>query len=203
MNAKSWLVLVAVTGLCGCGTGTDDAKNAGETTGIELALTTLGNNGTEFRLAPASFAIQRKDSTDPPIVVDASADQSTLIVPVAVGAYTVSLQPGWKLNRVPASGVIEPIPATLIEPNDITVDVRNLETTPVTYRFHVGQTQLAIGVAVEEDMYPIPDGLIRARGNGVYEITFMMPTGGSNVACCFASVDEAKAAYPGLDLREE
>ncbi|MGC4000717.1 MAG: hypothetical protein QM767_26000 [Anaeromyxobacter sp.] len=185
--------------LAGCNSGSHEGalgNDGDQVTGIELALTSTGLSGTEYRLAPASFAIQRVGSSEPAQVIDASADERTALVPVSPGTYSVSLRSGWQLNRVASGNVIEPIPATLIGPSQMEVSVNTFETTPVTFQFHTGESQMAIGVQVDEDPSSGSDGYIGSTGLGLYRITFFNGTS----ACCFPSVAEARAAYPGLEL---
>jgi hypothetical protein len=191
--------VAVVLAFTGCNSDSNDGAlgdDGDQVTAIELALTSTGPSGTEYRLAPASFAVQRLGGAEPAQEIDASPDERTALVPVSPGTYAVSLQSGWQLNRVADGDVLEPVPATLIGVSTIEVPVTPFETTPVTFQFHTGQSQLAIGVQVEEDPDPYSDGYVSNIGAGLYRITFF--DGGS--ACCFASVAEARAAYPGLKL---
>jgi hypothetical protein len=198
MKALASILLLGTLGMLGCSEGSNSSRDASDTTGISLALTTLGSNGTQYRLMPASFSIQQGGSTNPPLVVDASGDVSTVTVPVDPGTYSIKLQPGWQLNRVTSgSNTLTPVPATLTSPEEQTTNVNMFETSPITYRFHFGQSEIAIGLTVDEDPSDqYNDGRIVPTANGQYQIQFFR---GGDV-CCFASVEAARAAYPGLIL---
>jgi len=192
---------ILTMGLVACGDASD--QNAGNEeifTGIQLTLTTQGVSGVEYRLSPATFSIQAEGSSNPPQLVDASADAAAVVnTPAEPGSYTVTLQSGWALNRVLASGSLEPIPATLTSPASRTVVVDPFETEPVSFQFHLGQASIAIGATVDEgDYYVGYDGYITQAQPGVYSIQF---NGTFPAACCFSSVEEARAAYPGLNLQ--
>jgi hypothetical protein len=162
---------------------------------IEVSLTTLGDEGKEYRLSPASFTVQC--GSEPAITIDASADARTVNVDVQPGACDVTLQPGWQLNRVAADDSLTPVPATLVSETVQHVSVLEFTTAPVNYAFRLGKSALAIGISVNE--YPLThnSGRITSVGTGLYRVQF--DHGGE--ACCFASVAEALAAYPGFDLK--
>jgi hypothetical protein len=193
------LVAAALT-VVGCNSDRADESvgtEAAGVTGIQLALTSMGPSGTEYRLAPASFSVQQVGSTEPALLVDASPDERTAIVPLSAGDYSIVLQPGWQLNRISSGGGLAPIPATLVGPSEIQASVHPFETAPVTFRFHSGESQLAVGVQVDEDPSSYSDGYIGGVGVGRYEIRFF---NGAGSVCCFSSVEQARAAYPGLLL---
>jgi hypothetical protein len=167
-------------------------------TGIQLSLSMEGQSGTSYRLSPATFSIRKEGTSEPPRLIEASADVSVVTTPVDPGQYTISLQTGWVLNRVRDDGSMTPIPATLYSPNEQSVSVYD-ETEPVIFGYRLGEASVAVGATVDDEyFYAQLDGTIYLNSSGKYQIWL----GGTSAGpiCCFETVEEARAAFPGLNL---
>src|SRR4051812_36403097 len=90
--------------IAGCtvesGSGSDGGSEGTPDTGtVRLDLQGTSANGTQYRLRQASFTI----STTPPTTLSSDANPAaatTLSQALAAGSYTVTLQPGWVLDRL-------------------------------------------------------------------------------------------------------
>jgi hypothetical protein len=187
------LAWVLGLGLVACGGGESVTWLGGETASIQLALTTQTASGNSYRLGPATFDIFNGLET---LTIEATGADASLRVPVEPGSYEVSLRPGWVLQHLDPSAGPTPIAATLVSEDVQFVSVEPFQLAPVTFAFHLGVTSIDIGIAVEEGVPPGFDGMITQQGAGSFMVTFA----GGGGSCCFASVSEAQAAYPQLEL---
>jgi hypothetical protein len=201
MFNRSICVAVFALAQLGCSdVPTEETSTEDTFTGIQLALSMESRSGKEYRLSPATFGIGVSGTTGPLQLVEASADVTVVNTPVEPGQYTVTLQPGWVLNRVLENGSLTPIPATLNSPVERTVLVDPNETELVNFTFSLGQSSIAVGAVVEEgDFYTFIDGSINERSPGKYEVTIYGAA--MDPVCCFTTIEEARAAYPWLNLQ--
>jgi hypothetical protein len=192
-------VAIIALGQMGCSDTSEKAEDTSDSfTGIQLSLSMEGQVGTSYRLSPATFSIRKEGTNEPPRLIEASADVNVVTTPVDPGQYTVSLQTGWVLNRVREDGSITPIPATLYSPNEQSVWV-NDRTEPVIFGFRLGQSSIAVGATVDDEYFHSQsDGTISLNSSGKYQI-WLYGTGGGPI-CCFETVEEARTAFPGLNL---
>ena len=201
MNQWGLMVVGALAmSLLGCSAGTGDRSNS-ETeesaASVAIQLGTTGSNGNRYRLGPAQFKITETHDYEGlnAIVVDAGGDADSLNVPLASGSWTVTLNPGWKLQRVGEGNVLTPVPATLLSEATTYVSVSQFHATPVNFAFHLGESGIDIGVTVDEGVPPGYDGTIK-RVNGSYEVEWA----GGGGSCCFSSVAEARSNYSWANL---
>lgn len=159
---------LGLTGCSGAGGNDDPSAAHGE---IGLPLTTQGASGVIYRLRNATFVIQSQyydyesseagaagASTNPGrVVVSSETDPNARNISVSLeeGYYLVSLQSGWYLEKVTASGA-QPIEATLLSGANQWVWVSRQSTSWAEYSFGVGSREiwlngkLNIGIDVQE-----------------------------------------------------
>jgi len=205
MNRFSLVVLGAALALSlqGCSAGADGPSAGTEkaASAVSLQLATTGSNGNRYRLGPAQFQLDNPypywNQEPISMVVDAEGDTDILSVPVDPGDWTVTLKSGWKLQRVDEGGALTPVAATLTSQNSVRVGVSAFRVSSVNFAFHLGESGIDLGVTVDEGVPTGYDGIIRRVPNdppGIIRYQVEWSSGGG--ACCFDSVDEAKAAYP-------
>lgn len=211
---KAWMQggLLACLLLSGCGSETGPGSKGGDGENVgtaRLQLTAEGGYGSLFKLGPATFTIEGNayegGELDPPLVIEADGEEEVLVVPMQAGYYSVRLEPDWVLSRSFDGSPFEAIDATVVGDNPISFSIGDLQNTDVTFSFAVGKSQLSLGIAVSEGSAPPPpgfvpegyDGVVRPIPNdGRWELIWA--TGGG--ACCFDSVADAEASYPGYAL---
>lgn len=191
---------------CSAGASGASSETEGSASAVSLQLGTTGSNGNRYRLGPAQFQL---DNPYPypyhepvSMTVEAQGDTDILSVPAIPGDWTVTLRPGWKLQRLDGGGTATPVAATLTSPSTLTVGVSQFRVTPVNFAFHLGESGLDIGVTVDEGVPPGYDGAIRRVLTDPPQepIRYQIDWSGGGGACCFNSVAEAKAAYQYANL---
>ena len=203
MNQWGLVVVGALAfSLQGCSAGASERSSGTEesASAVSLQLATTGSNGNRYRLGPAQSKL---DNPYPypyqePIsmVVEAEGDTDILSVPVIPGDWSVTLNPGWELQRVVEGGALTPVAATLTSPSTVQVGVGQFRVTSVNFAFHLGESGIDLGVTVDEGVPAGFDGVIERVPNdfpGAIRYQIEWTSGGG--ACCFNSVAEAKASY--------
>jgi hypothetical protein len=194
-------------GLAGCSAAASPpdrrlSENAGY---VRVPLTTLGNHSlSPYKLGPATFEIDGPPGGPfQPLTVSADGDQPTLDVPLDPGYYTVTLQSGWTLQEGTtaaddAGTQWSPVAATLTSPNPQMFSIQPYQATDVTFDFHLGVSEVTLGISVDEGLPKVPpgyDGVIWPSGTQ-WEITLASGWG----ACCWPSAASLLASYPNLKL---
>jgi hypothetical protein len=139
---------------------------------IDVSLVGHAASGASYRLrdailtvsGPASLTFRSEDQPD----------RTLITARVPSGPYTLSVAPGWRLERL-ASGGAEPVAATLTTPDPLPFAVTAGGFTPVTLRFRaggddvgMGDGDIGIGIGVDEAVdagvldAPMPDAAIDA-----------------------------------------
>lgn len=111
-------------------------------------------NGTLYELQYASFTIAGNGES-----FDVSGDnQAILQLDLDPGEYTITLQDGWQIIRVPAGGVAEPVAAVLTSDNPVSFTIVQNAETPVGFSFTAGdnvipfgQGRLKVSIDITED----------------------------------------------------
>ncbi|MGC4086794.1 MAG: hypothetical protein QM756_02635 [Polyangiaceae bacterium] len=188
---RSLVVGLGFACLAGCSSVGAESE-AEQTSGIKLDFTTVAQSGNVYRLGPASFDI----SGDATLTVDTNGDEPLVHVDLQPGQYQVALKPGWALQLLGANGTSTPTAATLLSSPVRSVQVSDFHVTELSYAFHLGASGLDIGISVDEGVPAGYDALIEQLPDGSYSITFA--SGGG--ACCFSSVEQARQAYPQLNM---
>src|SRR5450755_873675 len=133
-------VLALTASVTGCSSGGDQGAES-ETGKVSMQLTGQ-TNGNSYRLRNAHFDVSGPTST----VLDSESDLTamTLNATLSTGSYTITLEPGWSLERSDA-GVFEVVDATLTSPNPKDFQILGGGTTNVAYQFSTNGTIVAIG----------------------------------------------------------
>jgi hypothetical protein len=174
-----WLLASALASTA-CSSSSDEPQEEQEFGTLGLPLSTRGDSGVTYRLRDATFRIVSYDYYDyegsggdgsgstPEVTVvsgEDDPDAATISLSVPAGEQQVTLEPGWRLERVSESGT-ETIEATLLSSRTKWVWVSPHSTSFAEYRFGVGgrdiwfNGQLNIGIDVAED----PDDYYGAGG---------------------------------------
>lgn len=185
-----WGVAVCLLTACGGSPSTSESEQSGSE--IQLNLSTTGSSGTEYRLGPATFDIFNDYGPNPIQTLTTEGAEQALHVPLEKGYYNVKLRPGWTLSRVDGE-TRTPILATLTSRDSQDVYVRDFETSPVNYAFHLGEAGIDIGVTVDEG---VPEGydaslIPAAPGSSQY----MLEWRGGGTTCCYSSLADAQANF--------
>lgn len=151
MNKLNW----GLCGLLGLSLAACSAPSSGSSesgaTAVRLELTTTGSSGAKYRLGPASFVIEDQSVSPPATQTVSTGDEAgDLIVPLAASVYTVTLQPGWQLQKVNADGSSTPVAATLTSEASQFASVIPFRETPIHYAFHLGESGIDIGISVDD-----------------------------------------------------
>jgi hypothetical protein len=186
----------AVTACASDGTRGDASSEEQGT--LAVPMKTYANSGTVYRLRDAEFEVtsaykcyEDYDATSPAMGGSAGGptdcwpqfstvlsseedpDADSVAVSVEQGEYSISLRPGWRLEKV-ENGVAETVEATLLNGAYQWVWVAPRSTSWVEYQFGIGDRQiwmngqLNVGIRVFEDPNELGTG-----GTGGY------PTGGA------------------------
>lgn len=121
---------------------------------LDTALTATTPSGNYYRLRNAIFHITGASSVDVTSEQDPGAD--SIHVQLVAGSYTITLDPGWYLERSRPGGTFERVDATLTSSASQTFAILAHQTTNVVYRFEVSgeivemSGDLVIGIDVEE-----------------------------------------------------
>jgi len=132
-------------------TTSDGTENTGT---VRLDLQGTAPNGTVYRLRQANFTI----GTTPPTTLSSDANPATatfLSANLPAGSYSVTLQPGWVLDRVNNMGVAQPVVASLVSANPAMAGVQVGATFNVNFQFQTSGVlittgTLNIGIGVTE-----------------------------------------------------
>lgn len=132
-------VLLGAAAAVGCLSEVDsDTQGTGS---VRLPLKTTTDAYT-YRLANAKIAIAGPENR----TITAKPDDEVLNLTVAQGHYVVSLQDGWKLQRIDGAGTVTTMSkAVLTSPNPLEVDVTNQGVAPVRFAFDVTGTAVGFG----------------------------------------------------------
>ena len=144
-------VLCAGTTNCASEISTEEPGALGQ---ASVPLTAMGASGALYRLTGATFTIAGPTSST--ISTDALPDSGTIDVALNAGAYQITLQPGWVLERT-LLGMTQAVEALLASTNPMSFAISDQVVTPVSFVFQVdgdvipmGQGVLRLGIAVEE-----------------------------------------------------
>jgi hypothetical protein len=146
-----------VVGLVGCsGSGGRDGESPvlGQ---MSLPLTTQGASGVTYRLRDATFVVQNPyydyeygaagaggTSGNPGTVVvssETNPNASNITLSLEEGYYTVSLQPGWRMEKVGPSGA-QTVEATLLSGSNQWVYVSRQSTSWAQFSFGIGGREI-------------------------------------------------------------
>jgi hypothetical protein len=177
--------LLALTATA-CSNEGSDKSEAGRGT-LTLPLVTNGPSGAQYRLRDAAFAIQEysweyergaggESGTSPTSIVVSSEDDpdaGSINVDLEEGYYYLSLEPGWRLEKVGEEGA-ETVEATLLSDQTQWLWISRRETSWATFEFGLGERsiwmngQLNIDLQVYEDPDELNGGYGGSPGNGGY-----------------------------------
>ncbi len=121
-----------------CATFDDDTQVEAVGT-ASLPLTTVGADGTEYRLDAATFTI----SGPTPMTLTSGAEEF-LEVTLASGGYQIELADGWRLLAT-ANGQTNPVAAELLSANPQVFTIVDEATTNVVFQFEVDGTVIELG----------------------------------------------------------
>jgi len=119
-----------VLGLCGLGLGCVGQGPGPEVGSLSLALQQHAANGETYRLSGATLALAGAEER----TVMPDADETTLEVELSVGDYTLTLQPGYALQRRDGEAWVD-VAATLLSDNPQSFAIAGGETTTLALRF--------------------------------------------------------------------
>jgi hypothetical protein len=164
-----WLLASSALIASACSSASDEPPKEQEFGTLGLPLSTEGSSGVTYRLRDATFRVRSYDayyegdggsgSWTPTVTTVSSEDDpdaATIALSVPAGDQQVTLQPGWRLERVTETGT-ETIEATLLSGSTRWLWVRPHATSFAEFRFGVGgreiwfNGQLNIGIDVAED----------------------------------------------------
>ncbi|HET7502374.1 MAG TPA: hypothetical protein VFK02_15250 [Kofleriaceae bacterium] len=151
--------LVAMAGLAGCATGTDDDTEQGQ---IVVPLLQPGPHGELFHLANATFDIVG-NSNGVVTTLDAGGFESAATVELPPGLYTITLRDGWSLERSTDGGAIfEEVSALLGTPNPTVLRVLANVPQVLQFNFLIRSTDgtLAITLGVIPDPRQLVGGFV-------------------------------------------
>lgn len=121
--------------LSACASSNDDAESYST---LELPLETT-ISGTTYRLV-GSFEVLGPDI----VTLDASEGIEAVTASLQPGSYSVSLMPGWQLQKDEA-GVFEDVSAELVSSNPQMVDIFESQSAVLTFDFAVGPNLVSFG----------------------------------------------------------
>jgi len=146
MTLRSLLALLLVAVLPAC---LDAVNDVAPTTGISVALTAPGPQGTVYVLRNAAFDVRIPGTDQTEVLIPDEAD-ATASMALERGIYEVRLRGGWEMVRVGADGATEPVTAILASANPQEVMVLANTVTPTSFQFLLaseqGTLQIAMGV---------------------------------------------------------
>ena len=123
---------------------------------VDLALVGTTSSGAVYRLRDARFSVRGREVVTI-AAGDFPANADTIGVPLAAGAYTITLESGWTLARVEGSTETAVRDARLVSTNPASFAVAEGIATPVTFRFETAGEpleltpgSLAIDISVDE-----------------------------------------------------
>ncbi|WP_437761179.1 hypothetical protein WMF27_06165 [Sorangium sp. So ce281] len=176
--------------LSGCGSqGADRGPDVGS---LSLPLAADAPSGARYRLRDATFEISNgyyyyEDENTSAMAVgggygtvvtvsseDQDPNESSLVVDLEQGGYSVTLLPGWHFEKVEDGTVTDPnVEATLLSSQRVYVYVSPHSTTWAEYAFGIGSSELWLNGKVNLDInvYEDPDdyyygGNVTAVGTG-------------------------------------
>jgi hypothetical protein len=141
-RTQMWVAVAGTIAFLASGCGSDRASGTTDQSGqIVVALAASGGTGattSSYVLANASFQVTGPTNTFVLASGDPSASDLTATVPV--GRYTVTLLPGWQVERLDGStqstNVTDtPVDATLQSSDTMIVSVFSGQTTAVAFQF--------------------------------------------------------------------
>lgn len=177
MRKLTWGIL-AVAGaawVTGCSSSTGpDPEHIGQ---LGLPLATHGPSGEKYRLRDATFEIHHYSYTYSDygaggyaagggggyveqvttVSSEDDPDAESISLDLEQGDYYVTLDPGWRMEKVDASGAAETVEAQLLSPGTTYVYVYPHSTSWAEYQFGIGSRalwlngQVNIGIQVYED----------------------------------------------------
>ena len=138
------LALLAALALSVAAGGCSSASDAGrETATGKVSMQLTGQtNGNSYRLRNARFDVAGPQS----ITLDSESDltAATLNATLSTGNYTITLEPGWSLERNDM-GTFEVVNATLASMNPQSFQILGGGTTNVAFQFSTDGTLVTIG----------------------------------------------------------
>lgn len=151
VNVLLVAALCAGTTSCASEVATEEPVAVGR---ASVPLTAMGSSGALYRLTAATFSIAGPVSGT--LSTDMLPDSETIDVVLNAGAYQITLEPGWVLERT-LGGVTQAVEAVLASTNPLGFAISDQVITPVSFVFQVdgdvipmGQGVLRLGIAVEE-----------------------------------------------------
>ena len=134
------LALALAASVVGCSSSADVSSEAQLGT-VSMQLTGQ-TNGNSYRLRNARFDVAGPTQT----VLDSETDLTltTLNATLPTGDYTITLEPGWSLEKL-AGGTFQVVDAALTSPNPKSFQILGGGTSNVAYQFSTNGTLVTIG----------------------------------------------------------
>lgn len=171
MNAvcvdRSCLLVVGLLVIAGCGEA-DPPTSLG---GLRTELTGVSVRGLTYRLRQATFTITGPQ--DLSVSSENYLDQNAITLDLESGAYAVTLNDGWFLERAEPDGSYTGVMATLLSDATQNVTVMEPATTLVTFTFRAGEDTVAIcddclSIQIAVDDNTCPNGVtVSYAGSGL------------------------------------
>jgi hypothetical protein len=108
---------------------------------IDLSLTGRATSGATYRLRDAQLTIAPEGQV---FYTEDDPDRATISTQLESGLHTVELAPGWRLERLTATGA-EPVFAVLTSQNPQPFDVVSGQVTPVRLTFRADHDDVVTG----------------------------------------------------------
>lgn len=133
MSRLACLLVFASLGASACTTAGEDDR-ADPFGQVDLALTGTASSGTIYRLRNGELTIAGPGG---PIVFRTEDDLNRTVISqdLDVGDYSLTLSPGFSLDKLGNDGVFRTVVATLISPNPQAFTITTSTVTPVVLRF--------------------------------------------------------------------
>lgn len=201
MSRVGWMIGASACALalgCSGAPGGGAEEHVENSTALTFPLVSIGESGTKYRLGPATFDIREYygyGSEPITLEVTGAEDSSRVTLSNRGGAYQVTIQPGWQVQRVNPDGTLSPVAATLVSDATRWVQVQPFTYSPVLFDFHLGKTEVDIGIRVEEGIPAGYDGMV-VFSNWPYAVQWL----DGSADCCYNTVDDAAAAFPNKRL---
>jgi hypothetical protein len=111
---------------------------------LDIALTGESTSGKVYRLRDAAIRI---DGDGVALTFDTEDDpaRASLDARLAAGAYTLSVEPGWRLERLTATGGAVPVVAEMTSRNPYDFAIASGALSRVTLRFRASGDDVALG----------------------------------------------------------
>lgn len=113
---------------------------------VSLPLVTTTPDKVTYRLYPATFTISGPALGGKPRVIKPLADAEFHNEALPTGSYSITLEKGWVLSRRgPEESVFTTIPASLVTPNPMEVQVTGLEAAEALFGFVTTSGEVSLG----------------------------------------------------------